>query len=143
MRYHIYDFYINTLSEESLRYRTPWEDLNELTKMLLEVITDFFKGYRNAIMYKTERKEIFDISNGYITGKRVELGLRERLDGKFEDSFEFEKLTGLVFNANWKSYGIKVSANETPYQIQNLRLVSRVGPDGNQIIRKYSQLIRC
>ncbi len=129
----IYPEGIKTLSEESLRYRNPWVNLEDRAKELFGIITEFLRQYRKDIMYSTDREKIFDISNGYITGKLVKLGLHERLEIKFEDSYDFEKLTGLVFNGDWKSYGIQPSGNGTSYQIQNLRLVSRVGPDGEQI----------
>ena len=54
---------------------------------------------------------------------------------KLDNSFEFEKLSGLVFNKDWKKFGVRAAAGRPgpSFQILNLRLVSRVGPDGDQI----------
>jgi len=48
-------------------------------------------------------------------------------------------LTGLVFNANWPAFGVRTSTYHgdfvkgPSFRVQNLRLVSRTGPSGNQI----------
>ncbi len=141
----IYPEGIKTLSEESLRYQHPSAGLDSKTKALLEIITDFLKDYRNAIMYETDREKIFNISKDHIAGRGV-LGLHDRIGMKFKDSPQFEKLTGLVFNHQCQDFGIWMTHNGPSYQIQNLRLVSRVGPDGgdpiNQIVFGLVQRMR-
>jgi hypothetical protein len=129
----IYPEGIKTLSEESLRYYNPWDSLRTETRRLFEIIAAFLREYRDAIMYSTDRKEIFNTSKDYITGESGVLGLHQRFQKKFENSHEFEKLTGLVFNRKWKSFGIRSSYDRPSFQILDLRLVSRVGPDGDQI----------
>jgi NAD(P)-dependent dehydrogenase (short-subunit alcohol dehydrogenase family) len=44
-----------------------------------------------------------------------------------------EKLTGLVFNWDKFDFGESVVRDRPSFQVQNLRLVSRVGPDSKQI----------
>lgn len=134
----IYPDEIRTLSEESLRYHINLDDLGPNTEVAFKIITDYLREYRNAISYVTDRKEIFNISNEFITGKfltdsRKSLeGLQGQLVRKLDNSPEFEALTGLVLE---DEYGTRMSAGDAPYlfQIMNLRQLSRVGPDGNQI----------
>jgi hypothetical protein len=65
--------------------------------------------------------------------------LHRRIYFKFEDSIDIELLTGLVFNSGWPAFGIKTSTiydqsvSGPSFHVQNLRLVSRTGPTGNQI----------
>lgn len=128
----IYPAGIRTLSEESLRYRNEWEALQPPTQNLLVIVAAFLREYREEVIYKTDRKEIYEISRKYISGAQDTQGLHLRLRMKFDDSFEFEKLTGLVFNGDWKSFGAR-GADSPSFQVLNLRLVSRVGPDGSKI----------
>jgi len=129
----IYPKGIRTLSEESLQYRVDWEGLEEDTKGFFNIIGDFLRDYRSKVTYVTSRKEIFDISQKFIKGTYANRsGLHESLWMKFDNSYQFEKLTGLVFNGDWKSFGVK-GEDKASYQILNLRLVSRVGPNGEQV----------
>jgi hypothetical protein len=61
--------------------------------------------------------------------------LHYKLSNKFSNSSYFGRITGLAFNERFEQLGIRKSSkfNSPSFQIQNLRLVSRVGPDGNQI----------
>jgi hypothetical protein len=132
----IYPQGIRTLSEENLRYPTEWDGLQPDTRTLLEVITEFLREYRAAVMYKTNRQEIYNISHDFIAGKGSRThGLHQRLWRKLDNSAEFEDLTGLVFSVDWPNFG--VHAGSTPgapsYQVLNLRLASRAGPDGNTV----------
>ncbi len=98
------------------------------------------------------RKEIFEITRDYIVGrfdhptKKELYGLHRRFFGKFMGSDEFQKITGLVFNMNWKDYGINTSnsyGSEGPsFWVHGLKLASRVGPGSNksnQIILSLTQ----
>ncbi len=78
------------------------------------------------------------------------LGLHNRIFSKFENSVEFEQLTGLAFYPGWSNLGVPDShayKDESPgpsFQVQNLRLVSRVGPNSNQINQIVFSLVqRC
>lgn len=130
----IYPEGIKNLGVESLRHPRPWRGLRPDTRALFEIIGDFLRRYRNEITYCTDRERIYDTSRRYISARGGELlGLRDRLEGKFSGSTEFEKLTGLVFNRRWREFGIQTSNDGSPYEISDLRLVTRVGPDGQQI----------
>jgi len=129
----IYPKGINTLSEEGLRYRGSWSSLNRDEQDPLTIINDFLKDYRGEILYCTDRRKIFDASREFIAGGRDVKGLHRRIDVKFGDSHEFEKLSGLVFNLDWEDFGIRSSDDGPSFQVLDLRLVSRVGPDGNQL----------
>lgn len=134
----IYPTGIKTLSEESLRY--PAEPLVEAqTRQLFAVIADFLKEYRNEIIYKSNREEIYRISRKYIGSSSTRQGLHNRIRLRFEDSAEFEKLTGLVFMPrDWARFGLRTAANYRDgthgpaFRVQDLRLVSRTGPLGDQ-----------
>lgn len=139
----IYPVGIRTLSVESLRYKLePF--VSPQTKELFDIIGEFLKQFRNAIMYETDRKKQYDITQEYVGGTNVPsaLSLHKRIYIKFEDSSEFESLTGLVFNRDWADLGIRTSdaygmidgsPNGPSFQVTDLRVVSRVGPQNNQI----------
>lgn len=134
----IYPQGIKTLSEESLRYCCE-PILKGETKKLFKIIIKFLREYRNEVIYQTDRKKIYNISRDYIGGTKSLKGLHKRIFFKFEDSSEFEKLTGLVFNARWPDFGIRTShayskdGTGPSFRVQKLRVVSRTGPEGNQI----------
>ena len=139
----IYPHGIKTFSIESLGLK-PANFISGTTRELFGIIVKFLREYRDAITYETDRRKIYEISKDYIggsvyNGKKKIFGLHSRIFFKFDDSQEFERLTGLVFNMNFPELGIRRSNRfknkiEGPsFQIQNLRVVSRVGPSGNQI----------
>lgn len=148
----IYPQGIKTFSVESLGLKTR-DFISNSTKELFRIIVKFLREYRNKVIYETNRKKIYDISKDYIGGAvfnenvRI-MGLHSRIFFKFDDSMEFEKLTGLVFNWNWKNLGIRTSksykgqAEGPSFQIQNLRVVSRVGPQGNLINQIVFSLVQ-
>ena len=146
----IYPEGIKALSEESLQFNCePF--LQDSSQKIVAVMSEFLRDYRDVIAYKTKREEIFKISQLFITGGRglEELktntgkkdlqGLHKRISYDFDDCAEFEKLTGVVFNSNWKDYGVRTStaymdnAKGPSIQILNLRAVSRTGPTGKNI----------
>ncbi|MRG48408.1 hypothetical protein GFS24_25055 [Chitinophaga sp. SYP-B3965] len=146
----IYPQGLKTFSVESLalNHHTP---LSPDTSKLMEILADFLKEYRNNIMYESDRQKIYEESKKYITGRKDEniQGLHERINIKFEDNKEFQQLTGLVFNSNWEELGIRTSAKTykdgaigPSFQIQNLRVVSRVGPDGNLVNQIVFSLVQ-
>jgi hypothetical protein len=131
----IYPAGIKSLSEESLRY-TSDPFVEPKTQELFRIIADFLKDYRNEVIYENDREQIYKISHAYLGGGASIKGLHERIFFKFEDSTEFEKLTGLVFSLNnWAQYGVRTSGRYAgpSFRVQNLRLVSRTGPLDNQI----------
>ena len=138
----IYPQGLKTLSVESLRYQLK-PHVSEKTQELLAIITTFLREFRQEMMYKTDRKSIYSITGKYMGGAGS--NLHGRIYSKFEESTEFEKLTGLVLCQNWATLGIKTSKiyrdqNSGPsFQVNGLRLVTRVGPDGNQL----NQILFC
>ena len=154
----IYPESIKTLSVESLRF--PLLDIGYITDKhgavvqtdnsqypfgketleLLGVINGFLRDYGNAIKYVNDREAIFRLTRDYIGGKKADnkqpiVGLHRRMKTALTHSREFARLTGLVFGKEYKRLGIRQSVRYSgpAFQIQNMRLVSRVGPDGNQI----------
>ncbi len=129
----IYPDGIRTLSEDSLRHRINLKTLQQDTRNMLAVISEFLNQYRHEIMNVTDRQSIYNISRSFIGGSSNQKGLHNRLWSKFDNSFEFEKLTGLIFNSDFQQDKEGYDRNEhMSFQVLNLRLVSRVGPDGNQ-----------
>ncbi|WP_343692465.1 hypothetical protein [Chitinophaga sp.] len=141
----IYPEGIRTMSVDSLRYRLP-VDINKVVKRPLDIISEFLKKYRDEIVYVKDRKKIYDISRRYMSGKGNDefLGLEKQIDNEFNSSNKkkieaenaFEVLTGLIFFNTWKKFGNKTeddNYDRPPFAVQQLRLVSRVGPDGSQI----------
>ncbi|WP_205195551.1 hypothetical protein [Chitinophaga sp. Cy-1792] len=140
----IYPDGIKNLSVDSLRHSfRPFTD--DTLPGLLKILADFLREFRADLMYETDRKEIYLRTKGYM-GKsydkkderhKNQLPLHERLGIKFEGSSAFEKLTGLIFNNGWENLGIRTSTvygtRQPSFYVQNLRLISRIGPDGNQI----------
>ena len=125
----IYPEGIKTLSEESLCYNFVSHSLSQQTKELVEILSDALRDFRNDVMYETDRQQIYDKTRDFIGGG---LGLHARLGAKLKVASEFEKLTGMVMN-DWREYGIRTSKNRPSFQILDLHLVSRAGPDGDQV----------
>lgn len=150
----IYPQDIKTLSVESLQFLpldmslesnnsiisnyTEDDDFDSESKELLRIILKFLGDYAQDVQYEKDRKKIYNITRTYIAGgtindKRI-YGLHSRIQGKFGASYSFSKMTGLVFLRNPRRFGIKEKSNGfASFQIQNLRVVSRVGPDGKQL----------
>jgi hypothetical protein len=99
---------------------------------VFERIANFLKDYRNEVHYLTDRKKISELSREFSGGNR---GLHSRIVGKFEGSYEFQKVSGLAWAGSWESVGVGTSDQpDVPrFWLQNLRLVSRVGSGGKQI----------
>jgi hypothetical protein len=144
----IYPEGIKTLSVESLAQPLvdlAWDETgNQVTcsqsslkndseaVQLLCIIVEFLRSYANEIKYINNRKAIYDTTKKFISDPNI--GLHNRIYLKFPRYVEFEKITGLAFIENPIRIGVKPGNNNVPsFQIQNLRLVSRVGPDGNQL----------
>lgn len=138
----IYPQGIKTLSVESLRHNHKPIVSIEM-KSLFSIIIDFLKKFRNDIMYVNDRKEIYKITQSYMGGTAH--SLHRRISTKFEGSSEFEKLTGLVFYKDWETLGIHTShsyGDAPSFQIQNLRLINRIGPDNNEICQIIFSIIQ-
>ncbi|TGE25348.1 hypothetical protein E5K00_09220 [Hymenobacter aquaticus] len=119
-------------------------EVDKDTHELLTTINNFLRDYANEIQYVKDRGDIYDVTRKYIAGaysKQMETsemtGLHARIKSKFGASMHFSRLTGLVFTANPLDVGVHTTNSEgytgPSFQIQNLRLVNRIGPDGTQI----------
>lgn len=138
----IYPCGIKHLSVESLTYSTP--NTSRIQEQI-NIIVEFLKGYRGEILNEKRRRKIFEINRKYIAGQydpdRTEfIGLHRRLLPKFDNSFDFEKLIGLLYSECASELGISVSdayggrdGNRPSVSIQSLHLASRVGPNGNHV----------
>lgn len=134
----IYPIGIKHLSVESLSFavsETP------ALQSAIEIIVRFLKEYSQEIIYAKRREDIFSINTKYIAGsysdpENIILGLHRRLKGKFNQSKDFEHLTGLMFSDGWEDLSISTSTSyrqESPaFFVQSLHVASRVGPDGRQ-----------
>lgn len=143
----IYPSGIKHLSVESLSYAVP-----ETTDLqgLFNILVNFLKEYGNDILYAKNREEIFNINKKYIAGQYSKeekiYGLHRRINGKFDGSVEFEKLTGLMFSNGWEAISIPTSnaySQQSPsFFIQSLHVASRVGPDGKQSNQVVMSLVQ-
>lgn len=112
----IYPEGIRTLSEENLRYRDEWDGLKPAThRVLKDVVGEFLRDYRGVVMYETDRETIYNITHDFITGRGNHQGLHQRLWNQLDNiagfgpGSEFEALTGVVLNSDWKSLGVQES----------------------------------
>ncbi|GAB3809125.1 hypothetical protein GCM10028819_49700 [Spirosoma humi] len=131
----IYPKGIKTLSVESLQF-TPNPPGSQHS--MFGVLAEHLRNYRRDVMYEKARDSIYSITNLYMGGDEVDdvQGLHEKIFMKFDNEWEFEKLTGMIFNKDWREYGVNPSRSDSDnpaFEVQNLRLVSRVGPQGKQI----------
>ncbi|MFW0716559.1 hypothetical protein [Pedobacter sp. N23S346] len=168
----IYPSGIKTLSMESLRYepmniyfakqQDRFKLNNESGNMtedgnftdLLNIVGEFLRAYENEIKYVDKRHDIFNITSKYISGKYDDdetriMGLHRRISVKFPYSKKFSQITGLIFLENFREFGISASSlgnyHGPRFEINNLRLVNRTGPDGskvNQVIFSIVQTIK-
>jgi hypothetical protein len=129
-----------TVVEKSSYESSGPKDTNFETIQMLGIINDFLRDYANEIKYVSKRIEIYTRTKKYIQGdysddEDILQGLHHRINMKFAGSLDFSRITGLAFVNNFGQLGInKMKRYNTPsFQIQNLRLVARVGPDGNQV----------
>jgi hypothetical protein len=132
----IYPEGIKTLSVESLRFTAqPVEDGTD--RILFRELMQYLKEYRNEIMYQIDRKTIYDTARYYLGNTRGP-SLHDELYSKFAASPGFEALTGLILGDYWKDLGIsespsKTRAGQPSFQVDDLRAVSRIGPEGRQV----------
>lgn len=135
----IYPRGVRTLSEESLRYRDVWQDLRAEDQGVARTIGKYLREYRSKAIYESDREAIFNTARQCIAGKpgkagKPRDGLHERIMA-FKDSPAFERITGLIYRRTWAELGVTaLSGGDGPtLQILNLRLASRIGPDGTAV----------
>lgn len=125
---------------------------------LIGIINGYLRDYGNVIKYVKKREDIFAITKDFIkgrydeeTGKIYVYGLHARIKNESNDLPAFSRITGLTFLRDYLSYselGIRPTSRKfmnyhgPAFQIQNLHLVSRVGPDNTQINQVVFSIIQ-
>lgn len=139
----IYPEDIVTLSEESLRHAVKLDDDTQAS--FKTIADDLLRPYLTEIMFEKDRKTIFEKSREVIVGKLKEdlpgassgefsPGLHRHFQENMDKAAVYEKVVGLVLNPDEDQFGAKQTPEKYPsFQILNLRLVSRVGPDDQQV----------
>ncbi len=151
---------VKNMSVESLLFKS--ENGSERFEKQFASLIEFFKKFKEKVSYINNREDLFELTKIFIGGgdlatiERNKLPERERrkikkdetkglhahLYYKFmgeKESSEFSKLTTLILSNKYcEQMGIEVSKNEgtlgmPKVEVHNLRLVSRVGPQGNVI----------
>lgn len=128
-------FGVDTLSYEAKSF------ISEQSRGIFSAITSFLHEYAHAMIFETNREQTYLKTKAFISSdENNSIGLHARIAHTLSDVLEFEQVTGLVFSDQWQSLGVRTSVayqkkkGQGPsFQIQNLRLVSRVGPKGNKI----------
>ena len=118
--------------------------IDDNTKELLGNIIKFLEGYANKIKYTSDRETIFRETRNFIKGRYEHLGLHGGVKGLL-DSIYFIRLTGLPITSHFKDLGVKSSSRSDympSFSIQNLRLISRIGPDGDLINQVVFSIIQ-
>jgi hypothetical protein len=140
---------VKTMSVESLLYEQYPEFISENSNEQLFV--EFLRAYKEAIAYKTDRKEIYELTKEFISGGPIaKMGLHARINNKFLKSAaggRFADLTGLVFTTNKKQclekgFTFSARSGTATYAIENLWLASRITPNDrivNHVIVTLSQ----
>lgn len=150
----VYPSGINSLSIESLTY--PKITIDENNSYLIKIVADFLRSYSNRVAYHNDRKNIYNITKAIISGNISQelreimnldsheyiMSLHRRINVKFNRSNDFIELTGLLFDNNGKKYGIRSSSSGVSFSVQNLRLVVRVGPNGNKVNQVVFSIIQ-
>jgi hypothetical protein len=140
----IYPQGIKTLSVESLRLPVVGTSQaytrSSVSQEVFAGLNGMLREYAVSIKYEGNRQSINEITRYFISKlSSYELdglpGLHEYIGHHFATSPEFAGLTGLAFIPNPERVGVhQVTYGPGPsFQVINLRLVSRVGPDGLQI----------
>ncbi|WP_235298006.1 gluzincin family metallopeptidase [Portibacter marinus] len=115
-------------------------DINENTKNYLSILNGYLQEYGEEIKYITDREEIYRTTTKFIRGNydnptQLIEGLHQRWAITIEEpgTEALSEMTGLAFHPGFENLGIKTDDNFyfPQFSIQNLRLISRVGPDGN------------
>ncbi|MBX7211125.1 MAG: hypothetical protein K1X78_22655 [Verrucomicrobiaceae bacterium] len=134
----IYPKGIKVLSVDSIAHtRSP--EIGPQIGQLIGIIAEFLRDFRSEVSYCMDRQQMFDISRCFsggrskLNGKSI-LGLHARMLAKFDGSYDFQRLTRLAW-ADWGNVGVADSRDEygPRFAVQNLRLVSRAAPNGDQV----------
>jgi hypothetical protein len=154
---------VKNMSVESLLLKA--DDVSNDFDSKFATLIEFFKLFKEKASYITDREELYELTKIFITGGDINnpmsgktgikkytpnniMGLHQRLYVKFDNQDDFGKLAGLILRAdNIETMGISRSkARNTQgmpsLEIHNLKIASRVGPNGkliNQILVTLTQ----
>ncbi|HEX6915993.1 MAG TPA: hypothetical protein VF145_12175, partial [Chitinophagaceae bacterium] len=111
-------------------------------------IVQFLRRFKDNLAYKTNRREIFEETQKFISGNAEVPGFHRLLFDKLSagNAAAFENITGLVLSQQFKEFGIRASrtyGKDVPaIEIQSIRILNKTGPAGNlqnQIIMSLVQ----
>jgi hypothetical protein len=139
----IYPQGIKTLSVESLRLPimgpSHGYEVGSISHEVFTGLNEMLREYAIRIKYNNNRAEIDAVTREFVGRLRNDEGrpegLHQYISRQFATSKDFTTLTGLAFIERPSRVGVhQISYGKGfSFQLQNLRLVSRVGPDGLQI----------
>ncbi|MCG8602890.1 MAG: hypothetical protein MI807_22280 [Verrucomicrobiales bacterium] len=141
---------IKTLGVEILNYPRP--ELSGRFEELFGIIVKYLRDFKERASYlsdpgRTKGEEFYQQGGGTVAYGDQELSTREkiynlsryymsrlhgRLKQKFANTTEFEELTGVLFD----------NPEENSFEVMDLRIVNRVGPDGDQINQIVFNLVQ-
>lgn len=123
------------------KFSSTIREIDNATEQYLSILNQFLKDYGDKIKYVTDRDEIYKITTDYIHGnyddtQNLVKGLYDRWAITIEEpgTEELSEITGLAFHPQFESVGIKKADGNyyfPSFKIQNLRMITRIGPDGN------------
>lgn len=142
----IYPEGLTTLSLESLAYSV--EENPRVIEAFEDNFNEFLTKFKSEMSYIDDRRKTYNTVRKFIIGQKGYDPYdenNEKWKGLYEyfvdsimtdekTAYEFEKLTGLVFSANYKKLNIHASSKYPAFpslEIQDIRLNNRVSPDGN------------
>ena len=152
----IYPKGIKTLSIESLQYKIEGISNEGKDQLFKSAFGELLRNYQEDIRYKEKRDEIYEVTKKYIIGSEpnpnendesyaMVKGLHQAILKLDHNIDTLERLTGLVFHRDGKQFGINNSSIEKDapaFLVDNLRVVSRVGPQGKQVSQIVFSLIQ-
>lgn len=129
---------VATLSEESLKFALPDKWIGGLESSA-KLLCNFMGNFSRTIRHRSDRQEIWQLTRDFIRGKdtaNASRGLHAIIMEESRGSQLFQEATGLLLCDEAQKYGIdpRPSGKEGPsFQVQSLRLLSRVGPGARQL----------
>lgn len=152
---------VKNMSVESLLCKVEEEEEAGVFEDQFTNLLEFFKLFKEKISYITNRQDLYNLTKVFITGGNISdlgdkqnqskqtkekgttdhiMGLHQRLNVKFMGAKaveQFSKLTGLLLDEkliDYQGVGRSTARNTMgapKLEVHNLKLASRVGPNGN------------
>lgn len=143
----------NDKKTDQLEYKdkATEESMDDYTGMVIKHIIDFFKGFGNEMKFISKRKQIHKKTKEFLyeNARKIE-GLLTSIIAEDEHKTMpsgFGAITGLMFLPDKNiltEMGLEMTdkVNLPKFWIEDLHLISRVGPDGNLINHVVLSLIQ-